>query len=88
MMCNLPLQFVELSMERDRSETLLVLAKSLDLSLSTVNEMLLLRAKKGLISRGEIDQRLARFERLQIATAQEIVRVFRGRAQPNTAAPT
>jgi uncharacterized protein (DUF2336 family) len=88
MMCNLPLQFVELSMERDRSETLLVLAKSLDLSRSTVNEMLLLRAKKGLISRGEIDQRLARFERLQIATAQEIVRVFRGRAQPKTAAPT
>jgi uncharacterized protein (DUF2336 family) len=87
-MCNLPLQFVELSMMRDRSETLLVLAKSLDLSRSTVNEMLLLRAKKGLISRGEIVQRLARFERLQSATAQEIVRVFRVRAQAKTSAPT
>jgi uncharacterized protein (DUF2336 family) len=87
-MCDLPLQFVELSMARDPSETLLVLAKSLDLSRSTVNEMLLLRAKKGLISRGEIAPRLSRFERLKSATAQEIVRVLRVRAQANTSAPT
>jgi hypothetical protein len=50
--------------------------------------MLLLPAKKGLISRGEIAQRLARFERLQTATAQEIVRVFRERAHAKTSAAT
>jgi uncharacterized protein (DUF2336 family) len=86
-MCSLPLQFVELCMVRDRSETLLVLAKSLDVSRSTVNDMLLLQSKKGLISRGAIAQRLARFERLQRATAQEIVRVFRARAHAQTSTP-
>jgi uncharacterized protein (DUF2336 family) len=80
-MCNLPFRFVELSMGQDPSESLLVLARSLGLSRSTVNDLLLMRAKNGLISRGEIAQRLARFERLQHATAQEIVRVYRVRAQ-------
>jgi uncharacterized protein (DUF2336 family) len=87
-MCDLPLELVELSMVRDRSETLLVLAKSLDLSCATLNEILLLRANRGLISRSEITQRLAFFQRLQRSTAQNIVRVFRARAQAKTSAPT
>jgi uncharacterized protein (DUF2336 family) len=86
-MSNLPPQFVELSMGRDRSETLLVLAKSLGLSRSTVNEILLLRANKGIVSHGEIAQRLARFERLQRATAQDIVRIFRARGPAKIPAP-
>lgn len=86
-MCNLPVRLVELSMVRDGSDTLLIFAKSLNLSRSTLNEILLLRAKKGFIPRSEIAQRLERFERLKRATAQEIVRVLRVRAQEKTSAP-
>jgi uncharacterized protein (DUF2336 family) len=86
-MCNLPLHFVEQAMARDRSEALMVLAKAVNLSWSTAQEILTLRAEKGVISRSEIVQRLARFERLQSTTAQEIVRVFRTRTQAKAAAP-
>jgi uncharacterized protein (DUF2336 family) len=84
-MCNLPLQFVEQAMARDRSEALMVLAKAVDLSWSTAQEILMLRAEKGVISRSEIVQRLARFERLQSTTAQEIVRVYRTRTEAKAA---
>jgi uncharacterized protein (DUF2336 family) len=87
-MSDLPLQFVERAMTRDRSETLVVLAKAIGLSWSTVNEILLLRAKKGFLAPGEIVPRLARFERLQSATAQEIIRLHRTRAQANSALAT
>jgi uncharacterized protein (DUF2336 family) len=78
-MCNVPLPFVERSMTRDQSENLLVLAKAIGLSWSTVNDILVLRAKRGFLAQGEIVQRLARFNRLQSATAQEIVRLHRPR---------
>jgi uncharacterized protein (DUF2336 family) len=84
-MCNLPLQVVEQAMARDRSEALMVIAKAVDLSWSTAQEILVLRAEKGVISRSEIVQRLARFERLQSATAQEILRVMRSRTQAKAA---
>jgi len=84
-MCGLPLQFVEQAMGRDRSEALMVLAKAIDLSWTTVQEILLLRADKGVISRSEIVQRLARFERLQSSTAKEILQVYRARAAAKTA---
>ena len=80
-MCDLPLQFVEQAMGRDRSEALMVIAKAVNLSWATAQEILLLRAERGVISRSEIVQRLAQFERLQSATAQEIVRVLRSRSQ-------
>ncbi len=78
-MSNLPLQFIERSMTRDQSENLVAVAKAIGLSQPTVNDILLLRAKKGFLAQGEIAQRLARFNRLQSATAQEIVRLHRTR---------
>jgi len=87
MMCNLPVAFVERAMTRDRSETLVVLAKAIGLSWSTVNDILVLRAKKGFLSEGEIVQRLARFERLKPATANEIIRLHRARAQQSIVLP-
>jgi uncharacterized protein (DUF2336 family) len=80
-MCNLPLPFVEQVMGRDRSEALMVLARAIGLSWSTAQDILLLRADKGVIARSEIVHRLSRYERLQPSAAQEIVRVFRSRAQ-------
>ena len=78
-MCDLPLEFVEQAMARDRSEALMVLAKAVGLSRSTAQEILSLRAKKGIIADAQIVERLARFERLRPATAQEIVQIFRAR---------
>jgi uncharacterized protein (DUF2336 family) len=86
-MCNLPVQFVERSMTRDQSENLGVFAKAIGLSWSTLNDILELRAKKGFLAQGEIMQRLARFNRLQVRTAQEIVRLHRMRPQTNPAGP-
>jgi uncharacterized protein (DUF2336 family) len=80
-MCDLPLLFVEQAMGRDRSEALMVLAKSAGLSRATAEDILLMRAEKGIIARTQIVQRLARFEGLRPATAQEIVKIFRARAQ-------
>jgi ribose 1,5-bisphosphokinase PhnN len=59
----------------------MVIAKAVNLSWSAAQEILMLRAKKGVISRSEILQRLTRFERLQSGTAQEILRIYRSRAQ-------
>jgi uncharacterized protein (DUF2336 family) len=86
-MCDLPLQFVERAMTRDQSENLVVLAKAIGLSSSTVNEILLLRAKRGFLAQREIAQRLARFNRLQSGTAQEIVRLHRAHPQRNPSVP-
>lgn len=78
-MSNLPLQFVERSMMRDQSENLVVIAKAIGLSQSTVNSILGLRAKRGFLAEGEIAQRLERFNRLQSATARQIVQSHRAR---------
>jgi uncharacterized protein (DUF2336 family) len=78
-MCGLPVTFVEQAMVRDKSETLMVLAKAAGLSWSTAQDILRLRADRGVISPSEIIQRLARFERLQATTARDVVRVFRNR---------
>jgi len=78
-MCGLPVKFVEQAMVRDRSETLMVLAKAAGLSWSTAQDILRLRADKGVIPPSEIIHRLARFERLQSATAWEVVQTFRNR---------
>jgi uncharacterized protein (DUF2336 family) len=80
-MCELPPAFVHQAMARDRSEALMVLAKAVGLSWSTMQDILVLRVQRGIISRGEIVQRLARFERLRSATAQDILKIFRARAQ-------
>ena len=84
-MGDLPIHFVEQAMSRDRSEALMVIAKAVNLSWSAAQEILVLRAKRGVISRSEILQRLTRFERLQSATAKEILEIYRSRAQARAA---
>ena len=87
-MCDLSLHFVERAMSRDRSETLVVITKAIGLSWSTVNEIMVLRAKKGFLAQGEIVQRQVRFDRLKSGTAKEILRPLRARAQANSFPPT
>jgi uncharacterized protein (DUF2336 family) len=83
-MAAVPLSFIQQCMGRDPSETLMVVAKALELSRTTVEHILSLRAGKGFIVRHDIAQRLARFERLQASTAEEILQVYRSRAQTKT----
>jgi uncharacterized protein (DUF2336 family) len=86
-MAALPLSFIEQAMVSDRSETILVLGRAIGLSWPTVKEILLLRAKKRIISETDIARALASFERLRPQTAQEIVGYYRTRARGKASRP-
>lgn len=75
----LSLQFVERAMLQERSDTLLILAKSVGLSWPTVKAILSLRVVRRIVTATEISRCLASFERLKVATAQEIIRYYRRR---------
>jgi len=81
LMCELPVQFVKRAMLETRSETILILAAAVRLPWPAVKAVLLARARKRFISESEITQCLAHFERINPATAQEIVRFYRRREQ-------
>jgi uncharacterized protein (DUF2336 family) len=85
-MCRLPGPFVEQAMTEARSETILILTKAIGLSWPTVKTILSLRAQKRYISREQISQCLAIFERLKLETAQEILKFYRmrGVARPTS----
>ncbi len=74
-------------MAQERPETVLVLARAIGLSWSTVKAVLLLHARDRPVSPGEIAQYLASFERLQPATAQEILRFYQMRERPGKKPP-
>jgi uncharacterized protein (DUF2336 family) len=76
LMCRLPLPFLERTMERQRAETLLVLARAIGLSWPTVKALLHLRSGDRLLPANDTAQCLASFERLKPATAQEILRFY------------
>jgi uncharacterized protein (DUF2336 family) len=84
LMCELPLEFVEGAMMQRSSETVLVLAKASGLSWPTLKAILLLCAGRYFTAGSEITHSLAKFERLKLATAHEIVRFYRTRAQAAT----
>jgi uncharacterized protein (DUF2336 family) len=86
-MSELPLEFVERAMKQERAEMILIIAKAIGLSWSTVKAILCARAGSRPISGGEIAQCLASYERLKAATAQEIVRFHRMRDQSATRPP-
>jgi uncharacterized protein (DUF2336 family) len=84
----LPLEFVEQAMKQERAEMILLIAKSIALSWPTVKAILCTRAQSCAVSGGEIAQCLASYERLKVATAQEIVRFHRLRDRTETRPPT
>jgi uncharacterized protein (DUF2336 family) len=79
--CGVPLALVERAMLQERAETVLVLARVIGLSRSTLKAILLLRSGRRGISPTDLDQCLASYERLNSATANEIVQFYRGRGQ-------
>jgi uncharacterized protein (DUF2336 family) len=87
-MCELPLGFVERAMKQERAEMILIIAKAVALSWSTVKAILCARAGGRPAFGGEIAQCLASYERLKITNAQEIVRFHRMRDHTETKQPT
>jgi uncharacterized protein (DUF2336 family) len=79
-MCDLPLTFVEQAVVQGRSEILLVLARAAGLSWSAVKSILMLGQSKHWTS-SELSKSLAGYERLRLATAQEILRFYRTRSK-------
>jgi uncharacterized protein (DUF2336 family) len=86
LLCELPLSFVGRAMKQDRPDTVLILARAAELSWSTVEAILALRARERGLAPGAIAPSLtapslASFERLKAATAREIVQFYRKRGQ-------
>ena len=83
-MSELPLSTVDRAMVDERPDTIIVIAKAMALSWATLRALLLLQAHNHPTSAQAIERSLASFERLNAATAQEIVRFWRLRGQGQT----
>src|SRR6266545_3242968 len=68
-------------LDDERADTIIVIAKSVALSWGTVKALLELHGRNRSLPSHAIPQALASFERLNTATAQEIVRFWRVRGQ-------
>jgi uncharacterized protein (DUF2336 family) len=88
LMCDLPVSFIERAMKQERAEMVLIVAKAIALSWSTVKAILCARVGNRQVSGGEIAQCLASYERLKATTAQETVRFHRARDLIDTRLPT
>ena len=76
-MSSLSIGLVERLLTRDRSEQVLVVAKAIGLPWQTVRALLLMQAGNGGGSTHEIDQSLAKFNKLQTETAKTAVSYYR-----------
>jgi hypothetical protein len=88
LMGNLSPSRVERALRQDRVETILIIAKAIGLSWSTVKAILSVRAAGRSTPADELAQCLASFERLNAGTAREIVDFYRRREQPEPGQPT
>jgi len=84
-MSGLSLSVVDRAMVEERPDTIIVIAKSIALSWATMKALLELHSRNRSIPSHAIPQALASFERLNAATAREIVRFWRLRGQGATA---
>jgi uncharacterized protein (DUF2336 family) len=87
-MSDVPVEFVERAMKQETPEMLLIIAKSIALSWSTVKAILCARAGGRPAALGEIAQCLASYERLRATTAREILRFHRMRGRTGAKQPT
>ena len=75
-------------MKQETPEMVLIIAKSIALSWSTVRAILAARAAGRPTALGEIAQCLASYERLRSTTAREILRFHRMRGHTGAKQPT
>jgi uncharacterized protein (DUF2336 family) len=81
-LCDLPVEQVELAMAGDRPETVLILAKAVGVSWPTVKKILLMRIGRHGLSTYELDRCLGTFSRMKVATARQVLEFQRKRASP------
>jgi uncharacterized protein (DUF2336 family) len=75
--CQLSLPTVERALMQDLPDKVLILGKAIGLTWSTVKAILLMRAAQGITSTGDVSKCRVVFERLEVATAQDILRFYR-----------
>jgi uncharacterized protein (DUF2336 family) len=83
-MSALPIDVVERVLVQDRGDTVMIVAKAIDLSWPTLRSLLLLQAGSGGLSRQTLDQHMASFMRLKRATALQAVEFLRRRQVTNS----
>jgi len=86
-LCDVSTDVIEQAMLQDKPETILILAKAAKLSWPTTKALLSLGIRQRRISSSEIEQCLASFERLNLATAQKIVEFYKMRRAAGTTRP-
>ena len=77
--CDIPIGPVERALSEGRPEQILVFAKAIDLSWTTVKALLLLRSGGGGMSKDDLDRYSTSFHRLQPKTAQTALQFYRMR---------
>jgi uncharacterized protein (DUF2336 family) len=85
MLSTLPIDVVERVLVHDRVETILIIAKAMDLSWPTVRALLVLRTGKGNLSSQDLEQHMANFMRLKRATALQTIEFLRKRQAADNA---
>lgn len=80
-MSALPIDMVERAMVLDREETVLIVAKAINLSWPTAKAILLLCAGKGGMAADTLEQCRAMFNKLKRETAQQVIKFQRLRQQ-------
>lgn len=75
----LPIDVVERVLVQDRTETILIVAKSIELSWPTVRSLLLLRVGKGGLSPQALEQHMSSYMKLKRATALQAIEFLRRR---------
>ncbi len=78
-LCNVSVGVVERAMMQERPETILIIAKAAGLAWGDAKAILGLRSRALGITPFDIEQCLASFERLSLATAQRIIQLYRNR---------
>jgi len=81
----LPIDIVERVLVQDRAETILIVAKAMEMSWETVRALLRLRAGAGGLSAQMLEQQMANFMRLKRATALQALDFLRRRQAADTA---
>jgi uncharacterized protein (DUF2336 family) len=84
LMCDLSIGLVERAMTEDRSEQMLVLAKAIGLTWGTTSALLQMQAGRG-SSSYEVEQCLAKFNKLQPETAKKAIQFYRLRERATMA---
>jgi len=81
----LPVDVVERVLVQDRVETILIVAKVIELSWSTVRALLLLRAGRGGLSTQALEQHMGSYMRLKRTTALQAIEFLRRRQAADSA---